>query len=428
MNKDTYESQQQLKLPYLSRSVDCTWSHGPQPRCEAARLSLGQVGERRCAPLNQAELVRGPELALLGCYCIALLVVGLVLPNPTQAESKPFPQPSKSMAIEAPEGGCLLGVYPGWGAHEDEVRAEKLQEFEKLSGKEVAFSPFSSFWGRRNVASQPLKEIARCGAIPILRLMPWGEPYWGSGYQPAFSLQSIVDGAHDGFLTQWTEVIRRHGGPIMVVFGPEMNGDWFSWSGVFQGGADTAAFGDSRQADGPERYIAAYRHIVDLFRRKEVKNVSWLFQANYKSHPDEPWNGIEAYYPGDAYVDWVGISLYGVQFQDEPWHGFGVLMDPAYKALLRLFPHKPLMLAEWGVGEWPRKGDKAAWYREVLEKLETTYPRISAAVVWHHCWKNTDGTYSNLRIDSSPEALEAYRAGVGRGHYLAPGRPPSPGR
>jgi len=40
------------------------------------------------------------------------------------------------------------------------------------------------------------------------------------------------------------------------------------------------------------------------------------------------------------------------------------------------------------------------------------FPRIKAAIYWHERWQNEDGSFSNLRINSSPEALAAFRAGI----------------
>jgi hypothetical protein len=36
--------------------------------------------------------------------------------------------------------------------------------------------------------------------------------------------------------------------------------------------------------------------------------------------------------------------------------------------------------------------------------------RLKAAVFWSERWENDDGTYSNLRVTSSPQALKAYRS------------------
>jgi len=68
---------------------------------------------------------------------------------------------------------------------------------------------------------------------------------------------------------------------------------------------------------------------------------------------------------------------------------------------------------EWGVGEWPEKGSKAAWYAEVYPAFESGIPNQNC-IIWHKKWHNQDGTWSDLRIDSSPEPCKAYREAFDR--------------
>lgn len=198
----------------------------------------------------------------------------------------------------------------------------------------------------------------------------------------------------------------------------EMNGNWFPWCGVFQGGSTTTAYGDPTKADGPERYVDAFRHIVNVFRGQEVNNVTWYFHLNSPSLPETSWNAMTAYYPGDGYVDWIGVSVYGTQYRDEGWESFDTIMEAAYNELAPLLSRKPLMLPEWGVGEWPEKGDKATWYREAFNHIQSTYTEIKIAVVYHEAWQNDDGTITDLRVNSSPEALQAYQQGIRSGYFL----------
>ena len=53
-----------------------------------------------------------------------------------------------------------------------------------------------------------------------------------------------------------------------------------------------------------------------------------------------------------------------------------------------------------------------------LELFRTRYPRIKAALYWHERWQNADGSYSNLRVNSSVESLNAYREGVAHPDWL----------
>jgi hypothetical protein len=94
------------------------------------------------------------------------------------------------------------------------------------------------------------------------------------------------------------------------------------------------------------------------------------------------------------------------------------LVDWPYEEMCRLDPDKPIMIAEWATGEFPRSGNKAAWIKDGLELFRTRYPRVKAAVYWHERWQNPDQTYSNLHVNSSVESLNAYREGVAHPDWI----------
>src|SRR5207245_8213725 len=85
---------------------------------------------------------------------------------------------------------------------------------------------------------------------------------------------------------------------------------------------------------------------------------------------------------------------------------------------------KRIMIAEWTPGEFPYSSNQPAEMRkpqgikQALELFRTRYPRIKAAVYWHERWQNIDQSYSNLRVNSSVESLQAYRDGVAHPDWL----------
>ena len=93
-------------------------------------------------------------------------------------------------------------------------------------------------------------------------------------------------------------------------------------------------------------------------------------------------------------------------------------MTYAYHDLCSINSNKPVMLAEWGVGEFPEAGEKAQWITEAFHIMRTRFPRLKAVVFWSERWENKSGSYSNLRVTSSPRALEAYRRGVADPFWL----------
>lgn len=354
---------------------------------------------------------------LVFCSCVQPALI----PEPTPV-GPPASLPSAAVGkILPPESGCYVGALAAMEVTEEEpfITAEYLREFEMLSGKSIAIAWAAYVWEKDVSLKQCLDEVGRYGAVPVIELRPqpvFTDDPW---YIPDYALQKIIDGDFDHALSRnVADVIKGYGKPVMISFAGEMNGDWYSYSGIYQGRDTTSGFGDPSKADGPERYAAAYRHIIELFRDREVNNVTWLFHANDISYPQEAWNSIKAYYPGDEYIDWVGISLYGADSPDASWDSFDSRMNPIYSELRSLFPNKPLMLAEWGVGEWPEKGDKADWITEAFTTLQSKYTDIKCAIYWHERWENDDGSWSDLRINSSDEALNAYKNGISSDYFI----------
>jgi hypothetical protein len=128
---------------------------------------------------------------------------------------------------------------------------------------------------------------------------------------------------------------------------------------------------------------------------------------------------MAAYYPGGDSVDWLAMSAYGKQFPTQPWISVDKAILGPYQELAAVDPDKPILLAEWGIGEFPKAGDKGAWIGEAFKAMERRMPGLKGAVFWHERWQNKDLSYSNLRAGSSLGALTAYRAGVARPFWLA---------
>ena len=323
--------------------------------------------------------------------------------------------------LQIPPQGAYTGAYMDWGENEDDVTYEKIVAFEKMVGKPQAIVAFSSYWGTHVFPKEQAAMVIRYGAVPLIYWSPWGPPYEQNKPQPRYSLDNILNGKFDTYIRTWARAARDTKTPLLVAWGLEMNGTWFPWSGPCQGGTETRVFGNPQKPDGPERYVAAYHRVVDLVRAEGASNIAWVFHVQNYSWPVAEWNTMARYYPGDHYVDWLGVSVYGKQTDRWDWLTFDTVMRKPYAELAKLNATKPIMLAEWGVGEFPRMGDKAAFFDEAFVAMKKDYPRLKAAVYWHERWQNTDELYSNLRVNSSPRALEAYRRGVADPFWL--GRP-----
>ena len=332
------------------------------------------------------------------------------------------PPPLQSFALHrppthliVPEQGAYTGAYIDFGETEDNVVLEQIEAFEQAVGKHQAIVASSSYWGKQTFPLHNLEIIIRHDSIPLIYWSPWDRPYIEGRGPDRFSLEAIVAGKWDAYINYWATQAKTFGRPIFVSWGLEMNGNWFPWSGYFYGGGKELSKGVYA---GPDLYKKAYRYIVDRVRATGAKNIIWVYHVQAYSYPSDVWNQLKEYYPGDDYVDWLAMSAYGKQFRSNRWISASDAMSYAYQDLCSINSNKPVMLAEWGVGEFPEVGDKAQWLTEAFQMMKKRFPRLKAAVFWSERWENDDGSYSNLRVTSSPRALEAYRRGVADPFWL----------
>lgn len=361
----------------------------------------------------------GLTYSLPGRRIAWLAVVALLL---SLASCKKTPAPvaatNQPLQLAIPIQGKYTGAYIDFGDTEDDVTLDGIEEFEEMVGKHQAIIASSSYWGEQTFPAHNLEIIWRHHSIPLVFWSPWDKPYLQKRGPDRFSLTEIIKGTWDNYIDRWGDGAKAFGKPMIVSFANEMNGDWFPWSGVLYGGK-TRVPGTTKEYLGPETFKQAYRHIVDRVRARGATNIEWMFHTNNYSEPNEGWNYPAAYYPGSSYVDWLGMSIYGQQVGEGDWSPIEPLITWPYEDLCKVDPSKPLMVAEWGVGEFPDEGNKASFIRDGLRLLLQQYPRIKGAVYWHERWQNDDNTYSNLRVNSSVESLQAYREGVANPGWLA---------
>jgi hypothetical protein len=271
-----------------------------------------------------------------------------------------------------PATGALFGAFVGVGSESpDDFEAE-----EALIGRRWVID--NRFYSFEDWINDRTRWIIERHTIPLVT------------WEPHEPLDEIIAGMHDEVFHQRAEGAKALGAEIFLRWGHEMNGNWYPWSGAMNGGAE----------GGPEKYIAAYRHVHDLFVADGATNVVWVWCPLVTDVPAEPWNHWSNYYPGDEYVDWVGLDAYnwGTASDCCVWTTFPSLITALYQDYKDV---KPLMLPETSSAEVG--GDKAAWIGEMHRTLMENYTAIKA-VVWFDIDKETD-----WRIASSEKTLDAYR-------------------
>ena len=371
--------------------------------------------------LTDYRLSRTKAFLILAPVLIFLLVLGPGCQKIEDIDKKKNADTAKKegqLALIMPANAAYTGAYVDFGEGESNVTFDAITGFEKITGKHLAVIAMGNFWGDQAFPTKTIRIIAGYGAIPLIFWSPWDKPY-KEGIKPdRFNLPDILAGKWDAYIDQWADAARDYGKPLLVTWGLEMNGIWFPWSGFYYGGGKIVGKRDGRPLyAGPEMVKKTYRYVVDRVRARKADNILWGFHANNFSSPRDSWNKMVNYYPGTNYVDWLGLSVYGKMLKRDGWPSFDNVMEEPYKEICQLDPQKPIILAEWGVGEFP-PDDKAEFITEVFAHLPLKYQRIRAAVYWHERWENKDGSYSNLRVNSSPEALKAYQTGVAAPYWI----------
>ncbi len=223
------------------------------------------------------------------------------------------------------------------------------------------------------------------GATTIVSLELW---QW-HGQRKGSYLPAIRDGEFDKFFRRWAMAAKTDGRRVLLRFGFEFNGNWFTWGG------------------DPKALVAAWRHAHDIFSEVGATNVEWIWSPNVTSVPETPANAMHHYYPGDAYVDWVGVDGYNFGDDHDPWHKWqscASVFDGVLKDFQQRYPTKPAMLAEFGCAHG-KPGQRGPWIRNAHAAL-IQYPQLRA-VIWFNYDKRRERE-PNWRIDVTAASLRAF--------------------
>ena len=213
-------------------------------------------------------------------------------------------------------------------------------------------------------------------------------------HQAGNDLFRVLDGYYDEFLHDYAESVADFSHPVLFRFANEMNGDWCEYSG-YQMSLDT------------QLYREMYKYIYDIFKKHNADNVIWVWNPNGKSFPDFKWNAEEMYYPGNDYVDVLGLTLYntGTFYEGEKWAEFDDLYKPLYEKAIKKY-NMPFIITEFSCARMG--GDKEEWTRKMLKDIEK-FPNIKFAVWWNGADFTADGKIARAYyIDDSKEMCEIF--------------------
>lgn len=229
--------------------------------------------------------------AVIGVAIVALIAAVAILSAGNIGEaahqSHEHRPGSHSARSNVTSGRGLLPINPGSyiGLYAPKVPASysSLTSFTEATGVQPNLDLYYSGWPEP-FAMSFAGQAFRHGSVPLVQLCPTG-----------IKLSAIAAGEYDAYLEAFAESVRSYHHPVVIGFGHEVNGRWYSW-----GFTHTPA----------AMFVATWRHIVDVFRAAGARNVVWLWTINTVDLQHNAIPAPAAWWPGSSYVNWVGIDGY----------------------------------------------------------------------------------------------------------------------
>ncbi|MEU8262580.1 glycosyl hydrolase [Micromonospora sp. NPDC048999] len=319
------------------------------------------------------------------------------------AATEPSPSPPPAPPLFPPVGKAFIGVMTQKGPYDFAA----VNAFAKAAKRQPQVMLFSAGWASDRFDRKLFDQISGRGMLPMLGWEPWDYGVDAAARkkglprrqidkirsdQADYRLSRIAYGDFDNYLRSWAEGIRSLGYPVAIRLAHEMNGSWYPWCEMSNG-------------NSPGDYVKAWRHVHDLFRAVGVSNVIWVWSPNAKWSDHTP--KLATLYPGDDYVDWVGISGYYGMGAFSKYRSFDEIFNETI-AEIRAFSKKPLVITETGAAE--SDGRKAEWISETFRMLPAHQDIIG--LIWFEVNKEQD-----WRIESSPAAATAFAQAVADPRY-----------
>ncbi|KQR54440.1 hypothetical protein ASF88_06530 [Leifsonia sp. Leaf336] len=320
-------------------------------------------------------------------------------------------------AITAPDRATLL--HPDkryFGMYTDQAPFN-WATFDATS-KKIGVSPdlvgYFSGWDE-NFRASAVTRAWQQGRLP---LMTWESRPISAGNNsnsaPDYSLPKIIGGGFDAYLHQYAKAIVATGLPLAIRLDHEMNGTWYPWSEL--NGSNQPINGNS-----VGDYVTMWRHVHDIFQQEGANDlVIWLWAPNIVNNLEPATHATQqflaGYYPGDDYVDWVGLSGY----LRPPWRAgndftFGYTFDRSL-AQLRTLTTKPILLAEVGASE--TDGHKPTWVKSFFDGFADPKNADIIGFSWFSLaitsYVGGERSTNDWRIDSRADSLAAFATGIVR--------------
>jgi hypothetical protein len=335
------------------------------------RLGGGLTGRPR------VKVRRWPALVPAGAAMLGLAAATACSATPSAGASPP--RPAAAAAPHIADARRLL--VPGRGALFGAV--VQAEHGFTPADQEAAITALERKLGRKLAIDQLY--------VPFSAPMPVQVARWdlGHGSIPMISWAGapanlVASGAYDARIRLRARQLRALHGPVML--------RWF---------AEMDSTANSTNARSPASFIAAWRHIYDIFKKEGATNVRWVWSPTAFNFST---GYAPRFYPGRAYVDWIGADGYNwaPRRPQARWASLGQIFSAFYR--WGIATGKPLLIGEYGVLE-RAPGEKARWFAQADRELRMQFPAIRAVVYF-----NADHDNFNWTVTTSASAFAAFRA------------------
>lgn len=266
--------------------------------------------------------------------------------------------------------------------------------------------------------------VTRAWERNMLPLLTWeSRPLSAANDQPVdsdYSLPTIIGdpatgtpGAFDDYLHRYARDIAALGLPLGIRLDQEMNASWYPWG-------ERTTKGTSLNGNGPGDFVAMWKHVHDIFEAEGANAyVMWIWAPNIVNNLPDYASADSSYlaslYPGDEYVDWVGLSgYYRPPYKTGQTATFAYTFDRSLDQLREVAPGKPILLAEVGASEIGN--NKPAWVTDFFSAL--TQPQYADVIgfAWFHYSVTTivsgERVTNDWRVTSRDDSLQAFVTGL----------------
>ena len=327
---------------------------------------------------------------------------------------------SISLALSAlpAHSDTLLGVFEGnqgWSM-------QKVEALEDWQAKKNAVVTLFTGWSETSAQllfDYQLPNIWQNGNVPLIT---W-EPHYYEG-TPEDIETLIAAGVYDDYITNWASRLKQFLAGLdgelgtnddrraFLRFAHEMNGDWYYWSAL--SGLNT-----------PDDYVSMWRHVWEIVEAQGItrNHLQWMWTV---SASDYGGFTAEQYYPGDDYVDWLGIDGYnfGDDFSWSYWRTPTQIFESMRQRLVNLAPNKPIAIPEVATTSMTQYGHdpfrKDTWIAQLDDYIEG---HNIGLISWFNLdkesdWRVFDGTVGAEEADDI-KYYPAYKTLVNKQRLVA---------